>query len=137
MLHIVDEDAHPIYHLDNETMQKLSFVDEAACSACVFHLASYGLLPNSALYQVAAYIQKQFPNLQIDWFTTFYYVERVSYVNIAFCMKEMLEEGSAGYGENRLMRFIEFEENDTLENTDTVLLKIVMMNIINFNVKVR
>ena len=137
MLHIVDEDAHPIYHLDPETLQKLSFIDEANCSACIFHLASYGVLPGSALYQVASYIQKHFPQLQIDWFTTFYYVERVSYVNTAFRMKELLEAGDTGYEDSRLSRFIEFEENDMLENADTILLKIVMMNIINFNVKVQ
>ncbi len=137
MLHIIDEDAHPIYHLDGETLQKLSCVDNVNCSACIFHLASYGILPTNILYQIASHIQKQFPMLQIDWFTTFYYVEKVSYVNIAFGMKEMLEQKEIGYDENRLSRFIEFEEHDPVEGTDAILLKIVMMNIINFNVTIR
>ena len=137
MLRIVDEDEHPIYYLDVETMQRLSFVDNVNCSACIFHLASYGLLPNGILYQIAAHIQKHFPLLQIDWFTTFYYVEKVSYINMAFCMKELLEEKDGSYNDDRLSRFIAFEENDPVEHTDAILLKIVMMNIINFDVKVR
>ncbi len=137
MLHIVDEDAHPIYHLDGETLQKLSQVDNVNCSACIFHLASYGILPTSVLYQIASHIQKFFPTLQIDWFTTFYYVEKVSYINLSFRMKEMLEEKESGYENDRLSRFIDFEENDPVEHTDTLLLKIVMMNIINFDVKIK
>lgn len=137
MLHIIDEDAHPIYHLDGETLQKISYIDNANCSACIFHLASYGVLPGNILYQIASHIQRQFPYLQIDWFTTFYYVEKVSYVNMAFRMKEMLEHKEPAYDETRLARFIEFEENDPVENTDAILLKIVMMNIINFDVKIR
>lgn len=136
MLHIIDEDEHPIYHLDGETLQRLSTIDNANCSACIFHLASYGVLPNPILYQIASHIQKQFPFLQIDWFTTFYYVERISYVNLSFQMKETLELAEPFEG-NRLNRFIEFEEHDPVENTDTILLKIVMMNIIHYNIKIR
>ncbi len=136
MLHIIDEDEHPIYHLDGETLQKLSTIDNANCSACIFHLASYGALPNPILYQIASHIQKQFPFLHIDWFTTFYYVERISYVNLSFQIKEMLDH-KALIDENRLHRFIEFEQNDPVENTDTILLKIVMMNIIHYNIKMR
>ncbi len=137
MLHILDEDAHPIYHLDGETLQRLSLVDNVNCSACIFHLASYGILPTSVLYQIASHIQKYFPLLAIDWFTTFYYVEKVNYTNMAFRFKEMLEEKSGNYDDNRLSRFIAFEENDPVEHTDAILLKIVMMNIISFNVKIR
>ncbi len=136
MLHIIDEDEHPIYHLDGETLQKLSTIDNTNCSACIFHLASYGVLPAPILYQIASHIQNHFPFLQIDWFTTFYYVERISYLSIAFRMKEMLEHKEP-VEENRLNRFIEFEELDPVENTDTILLKIVMMNIIHYNVKIR
>lgn len=137
MLHIIDEDEHPIYHLDGETLQKLSFIDNTNCSACIFHLASYGVLPTHILYQIASHIQRQFSSLQIDWFTTFYYVERVSYVNMAFRLKEMLELGEPAYNETRWSRFIEFEKNDPVESSDAILLKIVMMNIINFKVKIR
>ena len=136
-LHIVDEEAFPVYHLDQQSLQKLTQADNATCSGCIFHLASYGALPTDILYQIASFIQKQFAGLNIDWFTTFYYVERNSYITTAFRMKEMLEENNYGFAENRLQRFSVFEKTEQVENIDAVLLKIVMMNMINFNVKVR
>lgn len=137
MLHIVDEDAFPVYRLDKESLQMLSFNDDANCSACVFRLASSGMLPMQVLYKVAAYIQKHFPRLNIDWFTTFYHVEKNSYLSLSFRMKEWLENNYTDSNDVRCERFLAFEETEPVENLDSVLLKIVMMNIINFDVKMR
>lgn len=136
-LHIVDDEAFPVYHLDKESMQTLAKTENITCSACVFHLASYGILPTQILYQVAAHIQSTFTDLHIDWFTTFYYVEKNSYLTTAFRMKEMLEENEEGYAENRLQVFSDFEDREPVLGIDSILMKIVMMNMINYNVKVK
>lgn len=136
-LHIVDDDAFPVYHLDRDSLQTLAKTENMTCSACIFHLASYGVLPTQVLYEVAAHIQNVFGALNIDWFTTFYYVEKNSYLTTAFRMKEMLEEKGAGYAENRLQLFSDFEENEVVPGIDAILMKIVMMNMISYNVKVR
>ena len=137
MLHIIDEDAFPVYRLDRELLQSLSFTDEANCSACIFRLASAGTLPTVVLYQVAAYIQKHFSQLNIDWFTTFYHVEKNSYLSLSFQMKEWLENNYTDNNNMRCERFLAFEETEPVEHLDAILLKIVMMNIINFDVKMR
>ncbi len=136
-LHIVDNEASPVYHLDQVSLQTLAKTENITCSACIFHLASYGILPTQVLYQIAAHIQESFDGLNIDWFTTFYYVEKNSYLTTAFRMKEMLEEKEAGYAENRLQIFSDFEENELVRGLDSILMKIVMMNMINYNVKVK
>jgi hypothetical protein len=134
-LHIVNDESLPVYFLDQISLQKIVQTNDAICSGCIFHLASYGALPTSVLYQVASYIQKHFSYLNIDWFTTFYYVERNSYLTVAFRMKEMLEEKDQGYAHNRLQSFSAFEATELVEGIDSILLKIVMMNMINFKVK--
>ena len=137
ILHIIDEDAFPVCHLDDEKMQSLSEIEGINCSACILQLASYGIMPTNVLYQVASHIQKRFGDLRIDWFTTFYHVEKNSYLNIAFSMKEWLEQKGIFDDETRFSRYIEFQKNEPIDCLDTILLKIVMMNIINFDVKIR
>ncbi len=137
VLHIVDDEAFSVYQLDDQSLQKISFKDGAVCSASIFYLASYGIVPTYVLYEIASYIQKKYPQLQIDWFTTFYFVEKNSYLNIAFQMKEMLENSRTESQDLRLCRFIEFEERDDIENLNAIILKIAMMNIINFDVKIK
>ena len=135
-LHIVDDEALPVYHLDKDSLQTLAKTESITCSACIFHLASYGILPTEILYQIAAHIQCTFDSLKIDWFTTFYYVEKNNYLTTAFRMKEMLEVSGDGYLENRLQIFSDFEENEPVQGIDAIIMKIVMMNMINHNVKV-
>lgn len=136
-VHILNEEAFSVCHLDADMLQALSYTDDANCSACIFMLASSASFPVPVLYKVASYIQKQFPELGIDWFTTFYHVEKNSYLSLAFRMKEWLEETHREEAEHRYSRFSDFEQHEPVENVDAILLKIVMMNIINFDVKMR
>ena len=137
MLHIIDEDAFPVYRLDKKLLQMISDTDDTKCSACIFNLAYSGILPTGVLYQVAAYIQKHFSQLNIDWFTTFYHVEKNSYLNLSFCMKEWLENNHIGCHEQRSERLLAFEKAEPVEHLDSILLNIVMMNVINFDVRIR
>ena len=136
-LHIIDEDAFPVLRLDDAQLRKISYTDGAVCSGCILKLACSHVYPTELLYQIAAYIQQRFAYLEIDWFTTFYHVEKTSYLSIAFEMKEMLEHNAIDSEEALILRIAEFENNECVEYIDAIILKIAMMNIINFNVQVR
>jgi len=74
----------------------------------------------------------------MDWFTTFYYVEKESYLRAAFAMKELLEGRTEEDDEiKKRERFGKFESYELVYDIDSVILKIVMMNIINFNVIIK
>lgn len=135
---VLEDESLPLYTLDKPMMQELTHIEGAACAACILHLSDNSQLPTAVLYEIAFYIQQQFPYLNIDWFTTFYYVEKESYLRTAFQMKEMLE-GRTGneQDELRAKRFDKFESYELVHDIDTIILKIVMMNIINFNVIIK
>ncbi len=134
-LHIIDEDAFPVCHLDAETLQELIHSEDAVCSGCLIHLASGSLLPTDVLYNVAILIQRRFPHLQIDWFSTFYIVEKIHYLKLAFHMKEMLEcDVATGDEEQRWRSFEEFSTDEMRDETDKLVHRIVIMNLVDFDV---
>jgi len=135
---VLEDDSFPLYTLDQQMVQELTHIEDAACAACILHLSDNSQLPTHVLYEIAFYIQKQYPYLGIDWFTTFYYVEKESYLRTAFEMKELLEGRiEEENDESRKKRFEKFESYELVYDLDTVVLKIVMMNIINFNVIIK
>jgi hypothetical protein len=135
---VLEEDYFPLYTLDQQMVQELTDIEGANCAACILQLSDNSQLPTHVLYEIAFFIQKQYPYLNIDWFTTFYYVEKESYLRVAFEMKELLEGHWEERGdEMRKKRFEKFESYELVYDIDTVILKIVMMNIINFNVLIR
>jgi len=134
----LEGDSFPLYTLDQQMVQEISDIEGANCAACILQLSDNSQLPTHVLYEIAFFIQKQYPYLNIDWFTTFYYVEKESYLRTAFKMKELLEGVSEEDAkERRKARFEKFESYELVYDIDTVILKIVMMNIINFNVIIR
>ena len=135
---VLEEETFPLYTLDQQMMQEITEIEGAVCAACILQLSDNSQLPTHVLYEIAFFIQKQYPYLNIDWFTTFYYVEKESYLRTAFEMKELLEaKVDEDVAENREKRFAKFESYELVYDIDTVILKIVMMNIINFNVIIR
>ena len=135
---VLEGDSFPLYTLDQQMVQEISDIEGANCAACILQLSDNSQLPTHVLYEIAFFIQKQYPYLNIDWFTTFYYVEKESYLRTAFKMKELLEGVSEEDAkERRKARFEKFESYELVYDIDTVILKIVMMNIINFNVIIR
>ncbi|TKK64776.1 hypothetical protein FC093_21755 [Ilyomonas limi] len=135
---VLEDDAFPLYTLSKETVQEIADIEGTACAECILNLSDHSQLPTNVLYEIAFYIQRDYPYLCIDWFTTFYYVEKESYLRTAFVMKELLEEGvDNADDEQRKKRFEKFESYELVYDTDTVILKIVMMNIINFNVIIK
>src|SRR4051812_7388632 len=135
---VLEEETFPLYTLDQQMMQELTEIEGAVCAACILQLSDNSQLPTHVLYEIAFFIQKHYSYLNIDWFTTFYYVEKESYLRTAFEMKELLEgkvneEGAP----NRKKRFEKFESYELVYDIDTIILKIVMMNIINFNVIIK
>jgi hypothetical protein len=130
---VLEDELFPLYTLDQQMVQEISDIEGAACAACILHLSDNSQLPTHVLYEIAFYIQKQYPYLCIDWFTTFYYVEKESYLRTAFDMKEWLEGRTEEENdeESRKKRFEKFESYELVYDIDTVILKIVMMNIIN------
>ena len=135
---VLEEETFPLYTLDQQMMQELTEIEGAVCAACILQLSDNSQLPTHVLYEIAFFIQKQYPYLNIDWFTTFYYVEKESYLRTAFEMKELLEaKVDEDVAESREKRFAKFESYELVYDIDTVILKIVMMNIINFNVIIR
>lgn len=137
-LNIIDEEGFPLYRLSSDTLQESSIIEGSNCPECILQLASSYTLPTYVLYKIAFYIQKNYPYLHFNWFTTFFYVEKRSYLRTAFDIKDRLENGFAQDDEqDKMDRFVEFEENEPVDNINIVILKIVMMNIINFNVMIR
>ena len=135
---VLEEDSFPLYVLNEQMVQELTEIEGATCAACILQLSDNSQLPTNVLYEIAFFIQKQYPYLNIDWFTTFYYVEKESYLRTAFEMKELLEGKNDEAGdETKKKRFSRFESYELVYDIDTVILKIVMMNIINFNVIIR
>lgn len=135
---VIDQDTVPLYKLDKESMHQLTSIDGSTCSACILQLAATSVLPNNILYEIAFFIQKNYAYLYIDWFTTFYHVEKASYINTAYEMKMLLEGKETGLEmRNKIDELAAFEENELVDDVDTAILKIVMMNIINFNVIIR
>ncbi len=135
---VLEGDTFPLYTLDEQTVQELVALEGSSCSACILNLSDTSQLPTHVLYSIAFYIQKQYPYLYIDWFTTFYYVEKESYLKSAFRLKEMLEYGGEEAEEDkRKKRFESFEGYELVNDIDTMILKIVMMNIITFNVIIK
>lgn len=135
---VLEGDSFPLYTLDQQMVQEISDIEGTNCAACILQLSDNSQLPTHVLYEIAFFIQKQYPYLNIDWFTTFYYVEKESYLRTAFKMKELLEGVSEEDAkEKRKARFEKFESYELVYDIDTVILKIVMMNIINFNVIIR
>ena len=118
-------------------LQELTHIEGTACASCILNLSDTTQLPTHVLYEIAFFIQQQYPYLNIDWFTTFYYVEKESYLKVAFEMKELLEGRSASDEAARDKRFSKFESYELVHDIDTIILKIVMMNIINFNVIIK
>ncbi len=135
LLHIIDEDAFPIFRFGHDSLQEVRITDGCVCSECIFHLSASGKVPNDVLYKVAFFIQQYFPELYIDWFATFYYVEKTCYLKTSFEITEMLE-GYPSHGDekNMLRRYEAFEENEIVDDADDKILRIVKMNIIEFNV---
>src|SRR5690349_18998270 len=126
---VLEGDSFPLYTLDENMLQELAHIEDIACAECILHLSENTQLPTHVLYEIAFYIQKQYPYLNIDWFTTFYYVEKESYIKTAFQMKELLEGRQEGEdGEEKAKRFEKFESYELVYDLDTVILKIVMMN---------
>jgi hypothetical protein len=135
---VLEEESFPLYTLDQQMVQELTDIEGATCAACILQLSDNSQLPTHVLYEIAFFIQKQYPYLNIDWFTTFYYVEKESYLRAAFEMKELLEGRTTEESkEMRKNRFEKFESYELVYDLETVILKIVMMNIINFNVIIR
>jgi hypothetical protein len=134
---VLEGDAFPLYTLDQQMVQEITEIEGATCAACILQLSDNSQLPTHVLYEIAFFIQKQYPYLNIDWFTTFYYVEKESYLRAAFELKELLEGRTEEDTEMRKNRFSKFESYELVYDLDTVILKIVMMNIINFNVIIR
>src|SRR3954451_5244626 len=125
---VLEEDLFPLYTLDQQMMQELTEIEGAVCAACILQLSDNSQLPTHVLYEIAFFIQKHYSYLNIDWFTTFYYVEKESYLRAAFEMKELLEGRTEEGEEIRKMRFSKFESYELVYDIDTVILKIVMMN---------
>ena len=125
---VLEEETFPLYTLDQQMMQELTEIEGAVCAACILHLSDNSQLPTHVLYEIAFFIQKQYPYLNIDWFTTFYYVEKESYLRTAFEMKELLEGRTEDDNEEKEKRFEKFESYELVYDLDTVILKIVMMN---------
>lgn len=134
---VLEGDSFPLYTLDKQMLQELTHVEEAACCTCILDLSDTSQLPTHVLYEIAFYIQKEYPYLCIDWFTTFYYVEKESYLRAAFAMKELLEGRNEEKDEQRDKRFQKFESYELVYDIDTFILKVVMMNIISFNVIIK
>jgi hypothetical protein len=135
---VLEEESFPLYTLDQQMVQELIEIEGANCPSCILQLSDNSQLPTHVLYEIAFFIQKQYPYLQIDWFTTFYFVEKESYLRTAFEMKELLEgHWQERDEEMRAKRFERFESYELVYDLDAVILKIVMMNIINFNVLIR
>lgn len=135
---VLEENSFPLYTIDEEKLQELATIEESACSACILNLSDARVLPTQVLYKIAFYIQKHYPYLSIDWFTTFYYVEKESYLRTAYAMKELLEKGEAQCETSqRAKAFDAFESYELVHDIDTIILKIVMMNIITFNVIIK
>ena len=134
---VLEGDLFPLYTLDKEMAQELLDIEGSACATSILHLSDNSQLPTHVLYEIAFYIQKEFSYLNIDWFTTFYYVEKESYLKSAFEMKELLEGRTEDDDEEKEKRFEKFESYELVYDLDTVILKIVMMNIINFNVIIK
>jgi hypothetical protein len=135
---VLEGDAFPLYTMDKHMMQELTHIEGTACATCILNLSDTSQLPTYVLYEIAFFIQQQYSYLNIDWFTTFYYVEKESYLKIAFKMKEMLEGRRIDTDDaTRERRLDKFESYELVHDIDTVILKIVMMNIINFNVIIK
>src|SRR3954468_1877694 len=125
---VLEEDSFPLYTLDQHMMQEITEIEGAVCASCILQLSDNSQLPTHVLYEIAFFIQKQYQYLNIDWFTTFYYVEKESYLRTAFEMKELLEGRHAEAGdETKKKRFSKFESYELVYDLDTVILKIVMM----------
>ena len=135
---VLEGDAFPLYTMDKHMLQELTHIEGTACASCILDLSDNSQLPTHVLYEIAFFIQQQYPYLNIDWFTTFYYVEKESYIKTAFRMKELLE-GRSGDEDDaaKQRRFEKFESYELVHDLDTLILKIVMMNIINFNVIIK
>lgn len=134
---VLEGDTFPLYTLDKQMVQELTHIEGAACASCILHLSDNTQLPTQVLYEIAFFIQQQYQYLNIDWFTTFYYVEKENYLKVAFALKEMLEGRTAADESTRQKRFEKFESYELVHDIDTIVLKIVMMNIINFNVIIK
>lgn len=134
---VLEGDTFPLYALNKQMVQEITHIEGAACAASILHLSDNSKLPTQVLYEIAFYIQKEYPYLNIDWFTTFYYVEKESYLRAAFEIKELLEGKTAEEDNGRKKRFEKFESYELVHDIDTLILKIVMMNIINFNVIIK
>src|SRR5699024_2375116 len=117
---VLEEDSFPLYTLDPQMVQEIADLEGATCAGCILQLSDNSQLPTHVLYEIAFFIQKQYPYLNIDWFTTFYFVEKESYLRAAFEMKELLEgRTNEEDDEIRKKRFEKFESYELVYDLDT------------------
>ena len=134
-LGILDHEDFPVYMIDKKSLPKILKVDGAPCSECVIKLSSSSYVTIKLLYRIAYHIQKNFPDNEIDWFTTFYHIEKSDYLEVAFRLKGLFEGFNPdGNHADKIEQMTEFLENESVEDIDTKILKIVMMNLIDYNV---
>lgn len=137
-LGILDNDDFPVHMIDKNSLPAILKVDGAPCSECIIKLSSSSYINMQLLYKIAYHIQKNFPENEIDWFTTFYHIEKSDYLEAAFRFKALLEGVSDDIrNEDRLEEMTDFLENDPVDDVDTKILKIVMMNLICYKVITR
>jgi hypothetical protein len=136
-LGILDEEGFPVYSIDKNSLGAILQVEGAPCSECILQLAHSSFITTRLLYRIAFLIQKNFPENGIDWFTTFYHVEKTDYLQKAFYLKLLLENEKIEEKDNNAKEMAAFMENELVYDVDTKLLKIVMMNLLSHNVIVR
>ena len=136
-LGILDEEGFPVYSIDKNSLGDILQVDGAPCSECILQLTHCSFITTRLLYRIAFQIQKSFPENGIDWFTTFYHVEKTDYLQKAFYLKLMLENKEIEEQKGDVKEMAAFMENEIVYDVDTKLLKIVMMNLLSHNVIVR
>src|SRR6478672_11533585 len=133
-LGIVDEDNFPVYSIDKNSLSNIMEVDGAPCAECILQLTHCSFITTRLLYKIAFHIQKNFPENSIDWFTTFYHVEKTDYLQKAFYLKVLLENDRPEDQKNSVKEMAAFVEEELVYDVDTKILKIVMMNLLSHNV---
>lgn len=136
-LAIMDEEGFPVYSIERDSLGSILEVDGAPCSECILQLTHCSFITTRMLYKIAFHIQKAFPENGIDWFTTFYHVEKTDYIQKAFYLKLLLENEVIEDQKKKVKEMAAFVEEELVYDVDTKLLKIVMMNLLSHNVIVR
>lgn len=131
-IQVKDKPEHKLYEAAIADLNETRTENDVVYSDWILHLKKKVWITSEVLYELAQLIKKRYPKISIDWFETFYDVEKYLYQKNVSATRRITGK-SKKVDFHSLLKLLKINREDTLdEEIEQDLRDIVNLNLINY-----